>query len=166
MTFTRILALAVVTVGAGLAACGDTPTAPSSVQGPQVSVAVLEGLLTRAIQDEFRAEATYEGVVADFGPVVPFVNVLTAEERHSAAIARLFSIRGLAVPASSTSAGTVPHFSSVAAACTAGAVAERENIAMYDDLLQGALPADVRTVFTNNQAASRLNHLPAFERCR
>jgi hypothetical protein len=44
-------------------------------------------------------------------------------------------------------------------------VAERENIAMYDDLLRGDLPADVRQVFSNNRSASVTNHLPAFERC-
>jgi hypothetical protein len=53
----------------------------------------------------------------------------------------------------------------VVAACAAGAAAERENIAMYDDLLRTDLPVDVRQVFSNNRSASLVNHLPAFERC-
>jgi hypothetical protein len=93
------------------------------------------------------------------------VNVLSAEGRHSAAIGRLYAARGLAVPTSASSPSTVPHFPTVAAACAAGAVAERENIAMYDDLLRGELPADVRQVFSNNRSASVVSHLPAFERC-
>lgn len=144
-------------------ACDSTssPTAPTSaVVDPQ-----LIGVMTRAIQDEYRAEAIYQGVLADFGQVAPFVNVLTAEERHSTAIGRLFTNRGLAVPASTSSVATVPHFGSVTAACAAGVVAEQENVALYDELLRGDLPADARQVFTNNRSASLVNHLPAFQRC-
>jgi len=121
--------------------------------------------LTRAIQDEFRAEAIYQGVLSDFGQVPPFVNVLSAEERHSAAIGRLFAARGLVPPASTSTVTTVPHFVTLVAACAAGAVAERENISLYDELLRADLPADVRQVFSNNRSASLVNHLPAFERC-
>jgi hypothetical protein len=53
----------------------------------------------------------------------------------------------------------------VTAACAAGVVAERENIALYDDLLKQDLPADVRQVFESNRSASLLAHLPAFQRC-
>lgn len=146
-----------------LAACASTssPTSPTTT----VPDAQLVALLSRAIQDEFRAEAIYLGVVNDFGPVAPFVNVLNAEERHSTAIGRLFTNRGLAVPASTSSVGSVPHFASVSAACATGVVAERENIALYDELLRGELPSDARQVFTNNRSASLLNHLPAFLRC-
>ncbi len=118
------------------------------------------------IRDEYRAETIYEGVVADFGPVLPFTNVLTAEIRHSASLAALFRSRGLAVPVNSWTSSTVPHFPSVAAACVGGVGAERENIALYDQYLGLALPADVRRVFENNRSASVVNHLPAFERCR
>lgn len=136
------------------------PTAPTVVVDAQLSTT-----LARAIQDEYRAEAIYQGVLTDFGQVLPFVNVLGAEERHSATISRLFVARGLAVPASASTVNSVPHFPSVAAACAAGVVAERENIAMYDELLRIELPADVRQVFSNNRSASLVNHLPAFERC-
>ena len=127
--------------------------------------ATLSDALSRAIQDEYRGEAIYQGVLDDFGVVVPFANVLTAGERHSAAIGRLYANRGTAVPTSAWSVDTVPHFSGIGAACAAGIVAERENIAIYDDLLRGDLPDDVRQVFSNNRRASLENHLPTFERC-
>jgi hypothetical protein len=139
---------------------GSLPTTPTSLAADTQ----LTAMLTRAIQDEYRAETTYQGVVNDFGPVQPFVNVLSAEERHSASIGRLFTARGVAGPAS-TATTTRPRFATVVAACAAGAAAERENIAMYDDLLRTDLPVDVRQVFSNNRSASLVNHLPAFERC-
>ena len=77
----------------------------------------------------------------------------------------MFTRRDLAVPANAWTVATVPHFASVSAACAAGVVAERENIAMYDVLLRIDLPADVRQVFESNRNASLVAHLPAFERC-
>lgn len=145
-------------------ACADSPTAPSSLPGDPLPAAV-RAAMTEAIADEYRAETVYEGVVGDFGSFAPFVNVLTAEQRHSAAIARLFALRGLAVPANTWTVAAVPHFATVQLACAAGVTAERENIAIYDRYLTLDLPADVRQVFENNRAASLLNHLPAFERC-
>ena len=41
---------------------------------------------------------------------------------------------------------------------------ERENIAMYDRLLADVTEPDIRTAFENLRAASKNNHLPAFER--
>lgn len=142
---------------------GGSPTAPtgtSTTVTPALTVA-----LEQAINDEYRAETTYQGVVADFGQVLPFVNVLTAEERHSAAIARLYANRGLTAPPNPFTVAGVPHFATLTAACAAAASAERANIALYDGLLAGVLPTDVRQVFTNNRAASVDNHLPAFLRC-
>jgi hypothetical protein len=159
-----IITMLIATVAvAGIAGCGDgqSPTAPARV----ASDPTLGAVLARAIQDEYRAETIYQGVLNDFGPVQPFANVLTAEERHSATIARLYTSRGQAAPASEWTLGAVPHFSGIQAACAAAASAERDNIAMYDELLRADLPADVRQVFANNRSASLLNHLPAFQRC-
>jgi hypothetical protein len=146
-------------------ACGsDSPTSPSTVGGAPVADAVRVAM-EQAIADEYRAETIYQGVIGDFGALAPFTNVLTAEQRHSATIAGLFTSRGMAVPANGWTTATVPHFSTVPSACAAGVVAERENIALYDRFLALDLPADVRQVFENNRAASLLNHLPAFQRC-
>ncbi|MEZ4416556.1 MAG: DUF2202 domain-containing protein [Gemmatimonadota bacterium] len=144
-----------------LAACDDDPTTSSSEPLTADVMAVLE----EAIQDEYRAENIYLRVLADHGDVIPFRNIVYAEERHSQALGWLFVSRGLAVPLSDWDLGNVPTFGTVAEACAAGVIAEQENIAMYDDFLAETLPADVRTVFTNNRAASLDRHLPAFQAC-
>jgi hypothetical protein len=162
MTTWKTLA-AVGLLSAALVGCNDagSPTAPTPVDlTPEVRAA-----LERSIQDEYRAETIYQGVVNDLGPLPPFLNVLTAEQRHSASIAQAFVRRGLTSPASEWSLDRVPHFSAIVAACGAAATAERDNIAMYDDMLRLSLPSDVRQVFENNRSASLVNHLPAFERC-
>ncbi len=46
-----------------------------------------------------------------------------------------------------------------------GAEPERENIALYDELLASPLPDDVRCVFERLRAMSATRHLPAFGRC-
>lgn len=160
----RILLTLVAATAVG--ACDDaprSPTAPSPASTPLTPALTLA--LDQAILDEYRAETTYQAVIADFGQVLPFVNVLTAEERHSSAIGRLYANRGLTPPPNPFTLQAVPHFATVAAACVGGATAERANISLYDALLAGDLPVDVRQVFTSNRAASADNHLPAFLRC-
>lgn len=146
-----------------VAACDEarSPVGPSVVVlAPDVQVA-----LEATIQDEFRAETIYQGVINDFGPVLPFAAILTAEQRHSTVIGQLFTKRGLPVPVSAVTVVSVPHFATLREACAAGVVAERENIALYDRYLATALPDDVRQVFSNNRRASSDNHLPAFLTC-
>jgi hypothetical protein len=155
--------IAVVTIG--LVACGDSssPTAPSPSTVTLTSE--VRAALERSLQDEYRAETIYQGVVEDLGPLAPFVSVLSAEQRHSASIANLFVRRGLTPPANNWTLATVPRFTSIPVACGTAATAERGNVAMYDELLRLTLPADVRQVFENVRLASLTNHLPAFERC-
>jgi hypothetical protein len=148
-------------VALGSAGCdGDSPTAAQEEMDVDVLVAMEAG-----IQDEFRAELIYEGVLNDFGDVRPFSNIINAEVRHSDAIALLYSARGLPVPASQWSGDEIPSFSSVTEACRAGVTAEIENAEVYDRYLGLPLPDDVRMVFENNRAASLEKHLPAFQRC-
>lgn len=153
--------LVTVLVAAGGCADDGSVAAPTPVPVAPELLATLD----LAIQDEYRAEAIYQGVVDNFGQVLPFASIINAEVRHSTAIARLFSARGVAVPTSQSSVDTVPHFGSVQEACVAGVVAENENIALYDELLTQDLPNDVRQVFMNNRRASLENHLPAFVNC-
>lgn len=122
-----------------------------------------EQALRDALQDERRALATYEAVLADFGPVRPFVNVVRAEARHARALVGLFEAHGLAVPPDDLDV-TVPRFDSVRAACLAAVEAELENVALYDRLLESADHPDVLAVFRRLQAASLERHLPAFRR--
>jgi hypothetical protein len=130
-----------------------------------VTTADLVNAMEHAIQDEYHAEAVYRRVIADFGAVWPFANIVQAEVRHSQAVAGLFRNRGIDVPASEWNLDNVPRFGNLAEACTAAAQAERDNIALYDELLETALPRDVENVFTNNRRASLEAHLPAFESC-
>ena len=158
------------------AACGDStvatvsPASPTEVvqtaSAPLASSFSLTDAMAVALQDEYHAEAVYQGVLLDFGSVFPFVNVIEAERTHAASIARLFQSRGLAVPANAWSVASVPRFASVAAACAAAAQAEIDNVAVYDRYLGEDLPFDVRTVFVSNRAASIERHLPAFNRCK
>lgn len=161
---TRVLMAAGLLAGMlAVAACDEarSPVGPSIVVvAPDVQAA-----LELTIQDEYRAETTYQGVVNDFGPILPFSAILSAEQRHSTAIGQLFTKRGLSVPASAVTVATVPHYATVRQACAAGATAERENIALYDRFLAGDLPDDARQVFSNNRRASLENHLPAFLAC-
>ena len=145
-------------------ACSDDSTVLEPASGtltPAVAAAV-----RTALQDEYHAEQIYRGVMGDFGTVLPFANIVTAEQRHASALAGILSVRGLDVPANAWTVANVPHFTSVSAACAAAADAEVANIALYDELMALELPADVRTVFTNNRRASLEGHLPAFTRCR
>jgi hypothetical protein len=162
--------------GAGLlavlAGCGgSSPTTPASVSSaspaPAAAAGDLVAILNADIQDEYRAEAIYQGVLNDFGAsTLPFANIIRAEQQHARSLAALFTARGMAVPASLWSSSNVPHFTTVREACTAGVVAERENVALYDSQLGFSLPDDVRRVLQNNRDASLYNHLPAFERCQ
>jgi len=162
---TRWLMLGILPVAALMAGACDSPRSPLSPTPVTVVTSDLLAALDLGIQDEYRAEAIYQGVVNDFGPVLPFTMVLTAELRHSSTIAQLYAKRGLPAPVSQSTVSTVPHFATVREACAAGVVAERENIALYDRLLGGELPDDVRQVFSNNRRASLDNHLPAFVGC-
>ena len=104
----------VVVVGLTLAsaACGSdaasvSPLAPSAVAtvtatspptGASASVADdLAAVLVVALQDEFHAQAVYQGVLADFGQVLPFANIVTAEGRHAQSIAQLMACRILSL---------------------------------------------------------------------
>ena len=162
--WTRLAVMGVATLG--LAGCGgDGPEGPSAGPTPMALTVELRVALERGLQDEYRAETIYQGVITDLGQLLPFVNVLTAEQRHSASIAALFTRRGLVAPPNRWTVANVPHFTTVPAACAAAVTAERENIAIYDELLRLDLPTDVRQVFTNNRSGSLDNHLPAFARC-
>lgn len=122
--------------------------------------------ITTALQDEYHAEQIYRRVLADHGAVLPFVNIVVAEQRHASALGGLLAKRNISVPVSVWSTSNVPQFSSVQAACAAAADAEVANIALYDALIEGDPPDDIRTVFLNNRRASLEGHLPAFSRCR
>ncbi|MFP4610708.1 MAG: ferritin-like domain-containing protein [Thiohalophilus sp.] len=126
---------------------------------------ILTEILTEAIEDEYKARATYRRVLETFGEVRPFSNIVEAEQRHIDALLVLFEKYGLPVPDDTWPERVEPP-GTLLAACQAGVAAEIENAAMYDRLLaaSGDYP-DVQTVLKNLQRASQENHLPAFQRC-
>jgi hypothetical protein len=120
--------------------------------------------LQMALDDEYKAWSVYDQVIADFGPVAPFVGIQQAEENHIAALVRLFNRYGLEVPENPW-LGNVPTFETVTDACEAGVQAEIENAALYTQLFSMVDNPDIVRVFTNLQQASQTKHLPAFEQC-
>jgi hypothetical protein len=167
------VALVALSVGlTGLWGCGGsegitTPSVASAAPAAAASTlsAEIVTAMDQTLQDEYHAESIYLGVLADFGDQRPFANVVHAEQRHSAAIVRLYGNHGLDAPESQWTVDNVPHFDSVTEACTAAVSAEQENVALYDTYLALDLPRDVRNVFENNRAASLERHLPAFQSC-
>lgn len=149
--------------GPGDELCGSACT---GLVGPDP--ADIAAILVEALQEEYKAQMLYRSVLGTFGPdTAPFALIAESEARHVGALQRLFTRRQLAPPASVWAPSSFPPFASVPLACAAGIVAEQEDAAFYTPYLQRTdLPQDVRNVFTNLQAASLENHLPAFERCR
>jgi hypothetical protein len=125
----------------------------------------LEEALKTALDDEYKARATYRAVLDAFGDVRPFANIVESEQRHIEALTRLFERHGLRVPADPWPE-RVSAPDSLASACAAAVEGERENAALYERLMAAAEGhADVQATFGRLLAASQNNHLPAFERC-
>ena len=120
--------------------------------------------LMAALDDEYQARATYRQVIADFGDVRPFSNIVDAEDRHAHALINIFERYRIPVP-TDTWPDRAPRYESLHAACEAGVEAEIANAALYDELLAGTDRADIIEVYRNLQQASQERHLPAFRRC-
>lgn len=120
--------------------------------------------LSKAIDDEFHARATYRRVIEAFGPVRPFVNILASEERHVAALRRQFDRLGWEAPPDRWAA-TVTAPTSLDEACRAGVAAEIANAALYGRILVMTDDPEVLRVFDNLRSASQERHLVAFQRC-
>lgn len=119
--------------------------------------------LCEALDDEYKARATYLKVIEAFGPIRPFINIVEAEGRHASALLRQFKRLNLAPP-DDRWADNVEAPSTIEAACEAAIEAEIENAAMYDRLLDHVDDPIVRDVLLNLQDASQNRHLPAFRR--
>jgi rubrerythrin len=120
--------------------------------------------MREALEDEYKARATYRKVIERFGPVRPFVNIAQAEDRHVEALLTLFARLGVEPPADSWPA-RVSAPATLRAACEAGVRAEIENEAMYERLFSLIHEDGVRAVMRRLQWASQTRHLPAFQRC-
>ncbi len=143
--------------------------APSASRAAELSPPAASAL-TRALEDERHAESFYAAVIAKFGTVNPFANIIGAEQRHSSRVIDLLTTYGVAVPPNPYENGEKSKPSapaSLAEACKAGVQAEILNRDLYDKELLPAVAAypDIVRVFTALRDASNENHLPAFRRC-
>lgn len=142
----------------------QTTVSRSTMKNDSTLTKAEEDALRAALDDEYRAWATYDQVLHDFGPVRPFSNIVGAEARHIEALHTLFERYGVPIP-ENPYPGDVPRYASVGEACEAAVTAEIENAELYERLLAATTHPDVRTVFLNLQAASQERHLRAFRRC-
>ncbi|OYX63307.1 MAG: DUF2202 domain-containing protein [Sphingomonadales bacterium 32-64-17] len=124
----------------------------------------LRTILLEALDDERKAEATYAAVIAKFGAVRPFANIIDAERRHAAALERQLRRLGIGVPPDPWP-GKVKAPATLAEACASAIEGEIQNVALYDRLIPLIADPAARQVMENLQAASRDRHLPAFRRC-
>ncbi|HOB14377.1 MAG TPA: DUF2202 domain-containing protein [Novosphingobium sp.] len=143
---------------AGAAAASQTAGASSNDEG-----AVKAALLT-ALDDEYKAEATYQAVLDKHGDVRPFSNIIRAEQRHQEMVKAEMDRRGWSYGPNPYS-GKITAPATLLDACKTGVQAEVENIALYDRLLPAIDDPAAKSVLERLQWASRENHLPAFERC-
>jgi bacterioferritin (cytochrome b1) len=124
----------------------------------------LEEALTAALDDEYRARATYRAVLDAHGDVRPFVNIVESEERHIQALCRLCERYDVKVPRDPWP-DRVSAPASLEAACEASLETERENAALYEKLLEAAAGhPDVEETFRRLGTASQENHMPALQR--
>lgn len=166
-TFAFIVLAAATLIGCSDSSSSPTEPPPPGQTSPIVTItlsATTAEALDVAIDDEYKARATYDAVIAKFGPVMPFSNIRNAETKHIVALVQLYDHYGIQAP-SDPYAGQLGAPGSVQEACQIGVEAEIANAAIYDDLLEEVTELDVITVFERLQAASLDKHLPAFERC-
>ncbi|GEO83572.1 MULTISPECIES: ferritin-like domain-containing protein [Alphaproteobacteria] len=123
-----------------------------------------------AIDDEYRAEAFYAAVIAEFGQVRPFSNIIRAEQMHASELGAIMAKYGLKKPANPYLAdpaitASVPE--TLAEACKMGVDAEVLNRNLYDKRLMPAVQdyPDIQIVFSALRDASEFKHLQAFEHC-
>lgn len=124
------------------------------------------GALQSALDDEYKAYATYDAVIKKLGNVRPFIMIIRAEEQHISSLKALFDKYGLNIPENSY-LGSVTFDGTLSDACTTGVEAEIANGMLYQEDLLDKVKGfeDIAMVFTNLMNASNTKHLPAFERC-
>lgn len=124
----------------------------------------LQHILGEALDDEYKARATYEEIIRVFGPVRPFSRIVAAVDRHVRALLGLYKKYRLPIPPDPWR-GRVNAPASLLQASQEAVRGEIDNAAMYHRLLAASQDyPEVRAVLGNLQRASRDNHLPAFQR--
>lgn len=121
--------------------------------------------LLMALEDEYRAEATYQAVLGRFPGARPFINIIEAERWHADRVKTEMDRIGITYSSTNPFLGKLKAPKSVLEACQQAIAAEEENIALYDRLLPSVTDSNIRKTLTELQSASRDRHLPAFKRC-
>lgn len=136
--------------------------------GPPKRIRILpcQDMLTYAIQDEYLAYGEYRAIMAKFGTVRPFSNIMEAETTHISWLTQAFNTYKLPIP-SDDSEKYISLPKTLHEAYATGVQAEIDNIAMYDrflaqPIIQSEKYQDLKTLFTNLRNASE-NHLRAFK---
>jgi hypothetical protein len=114
---------------------------------------------------EYAAAASYQAVIAAFGPVEPYVSIEAMEQNHISALTRQLARLGVVAPPNPY-LGTIAAPADLVAAANAWAEGERKNVALYDGHAHGLITvegAGVTRVFTNLRRSSLEAHLPLFE---
>lgn len=127
----------------------------------------IEQAMNFAIQDEYLARAEYQEIIAHYGSVKPFTNILQAEEQHISRLVTLYQQLKLPLPVDNAK-DHVMLPSSIREAMSTGVTAEIDNIAMYDRFLtmpqiNDAAYTEVKQLFIALRDASK-KHLRAFEK--
>ncbi len=125
----------------------------------------LQKILDEALEDEFKARATYAAIIHAFGPVKPFVNIVESEGRHAAALLQQYQRLGLKPPHNNWAAHDIEVPATLREACEAAIAAEVENAGMYERLLAQTDDPVLQGVLANLRDSSQSRHLPAFKRC-
>jgi hypothetical protein len=120
--------------------------------------------LQEAIPEEYGALNLYQSVISQLGNVVPFSQIVQAEQQHMLALVRQADKYGVAVPDNPGLTSPVT-FDTLAQACQAGVSAEIADARLYDSLKAITTHADLLNTYSNLQSASLNNHLPAFQTC-
>jgi rubrerythrin len=125
----------------------------------------LADAMAAALQDEWRAEAFYEAVMAVHGEVRPFSKIVRAEGRHAGALLALHERLGMTPPDNEWAGAEFDVPETLEACCDLAASGEVANVALYDEWLETIDHEDARGVFASLRQASAERHLAAFRAC-
>ena len=140
---------------------GYTSTPTESLDDTNVDLSI-SSMLVLALEDEYKAKATYEVIISEYGTITPFRNIVNAEQTHIDLLLPLFDTYQIALPDPvDKTALLLPD--SISSALALGIQAEIDNIALYEAFLQTDIPDDIRDAFEKLMGASE-NHLQAFTR--
>ncbi|MGE5610456.1 MAG: DUF2202 domain-containing protein, partial [Bacillota bacterium] len=85
-----------------------------------------------ALDDERKAKAFYNAVIAKYGQVMPFTRIVHAEARHGSALLNLAEKYNIKTPADDWASKKIDVPQTLAAAYQEAIKLEKENVAMYD----------------------------------